>query len=164
MLMRSKVTYQGQGSSEVKLGGKCWFSLFGSPLKSWSSIGTKLGSWTLHGNLHMLMRSRSNTEVKGHLRSSWKKSWKLEMCYLGLLWKVEVRLEPNLVHGYNMATFICWWGQRSSEVKLEEQFKMCQLTDLFFELFLCELLWYCSSLQVTATLQGGSRKFTWCIF
>ena len=34
MLMRSKVTYQGQGSSEVKLGGKCLFSLFGSPLKS----------------------------------------------------------------------------------------------------------------------------------
>ena len=30
-LMRSKVTYQGQGSSEIKLGGKCWFSLFGSP-------------------------------------------------------------------------------------------------------------------------------------
>ena len=35
--MRSKVTYQGQGSSEVKLGGKCWFSLFRSPLKSWKS-------------------------------------------------------------------------------------------------------------------------------
>ena len=32
MLMRSKVTYQSQGSSEVKLGGKCWFSLFGSTL------------------------------------------------------------------------------------------------------------------------------------
>ena len=29
--------YQGQGSSEVKLGGKCWFSLFGSPLRSWKS-------------------------------------------------------------------------------------------------------------------------------
>ena len=29
--MRSKVTYQGQGSSKVKLGGKYWFSLFGSP-------------------------------------------------------------------------------------------------------------------------------------
>ena len=28
------VTYQGQGSSGVKLGGKCWFSLFGCPLKS----------------------------------------------------------------------------------------------------------------------------------
>ena len=34
MLMRSKVSYQGQGSSEVKLGGECWFLLFGSPLKS----------------------------------------------------------------------------------------------------------------------------------
>ena len=30
---------------------------------------------------------------------------------LGLLWKVEVRLEPNLVYGYKMGTFICWWGQ-----------------------------------------------------
>ena len=29
--------YQDQGSSEVKLGGKCWFLLFGSPLKSWKS-------------------------------------------------------------------------------------------------------------------------------
>ena len=34
MLMRSNVTHQGQESSEVKLGGKCWFSVFGSPLKS----------------------------------------------------------------------------------------------------------------------------------
>ena len=34
MPMRSKVMYQSQGSSEVKLGGKCWFPLFGSPLKS----------------------------------------------------------------------------------------------------------------------------------
>ena len=34
----------------------------------------------------------------------------------------------------------------------------------FFELFLCELLWYWSSLQVIATLPGGSRKFTCCIF
>ena len=25
ILMRSKVMYQGQGLSEVKLGGKCWF-------------------------------------------------------------------------------------------------------------------------------------------
>ena len=31
MLMRSKVTYQGQKSSEVKLGGKSLFSSFGSP-------------------------------------------------------------------------------------------------------------------------------------
>ena len=37
MLMRSKVTYKGHRSSEVKLGGKFWFSLFGSPLKSWKS-------------------------------------------------------------------------------------------------------------------------------
>ena len=34
MLMRLKVMYRGQGLSEVKLGGECWFLLFGSPLKS----------------------------------------------------------------------------------------------------------------------------------
>ena len=59
MLMRSKVTYQGQGSSEVKL----------------------------------------------------EEMLKMKNSYLGLVWKVEVRLEPNLVYGYKMGTFICWWGQ-----------------------------------------------------
>ena len=49
---------QGQGSSEVKLSGKCWFSLFGSPLKRCSPIGTKLGSKMQYGFLSMLMRSK----------------------------------------------------------------------------------------------------------
>ena len=35
---------------------------------------------------------------------------------------------------------------------------------LFFELFVCKLLWYWSSLQITATLPGGLSKFTCCIF
>ena len=32
---------------------------------------------------------------------------------LGLIWKVEVRLDPNLSHRCNMGTFTCWLGQRS---------------------------------------------------
>ena len=83
----------------------------------------------------MLMRSKVIWGQVG------RKGWKWKICYLGVLWKVEVRLEPNLVYGYRMGTFICWWGQAE-----------------FLELFLCELLWYWSSLKVTATLPGGSRK------
>ena len=50
--------YQVQWSSEVKLGGKFWFLLFGSPLKSWRPIGAKLGSMMQKGFLCMLMRSK----------------------------------------------------------------------------------------------------------
>ena len=49
-------------------------------------------------------------EVKGHLRSSCKIGWK---CENGLIWKVEVRFEPNLVYWYNMETFICSCDQMS---------------------------------------------------
>ena len=49
---------QGQGSSEVKLGGKCWLSLFASPSKSLSPIGPKLGSKMQWGFLCVLMRSK----------------------------------------------------------------------------------------------------------
>ena len=62
MLMRSKVTFQSQGSFKVRLGGKCWFSLFGSPLKSLSPIGTNLGS---DGFLCMLMRSKVMYQGQG---------------------------------------------------------------------------------------------------
>ena len=43
MLMRSEVIYQGQGSSEVKLGGKYKIGII--LLKSLSSITTKLDLW-----------------------------------------------------------------------------------------------------------------------
>ena len=52
-------------------------------------------------------------EVKGHIsRSGCKIGWK---CESGLIWKVEVGLEPNLVYRYwyNMGTVICSFGQRS---------------------------------------------------
>ena len=52
---------------------------------------------------------RSCTKVKGHLRSSCKIGWK---CENGLIWKVEVRFEPNLFYWY-METFICSCDQRS---------------------------------------------------
>ena len=53
---------------------------------------------------------RSHIKVKGHLRSSCKIGWK---CENGLIWKVEVWLEPNLVYGYNMGPFVCSCSLRS---------------------------------------------------
>ena len=49
-------------------------------------------------------------EVKDHLRSSCKIDRK---CENGLIWKVEVGFEPNLVYWYNVWTLICSCSQRS---------------------------------------------------
>ena len=46
------------------------FLLFECPSKRRCLITTKLGSKMQYGFLHMLMRSKSHTKVKGHLRSS----------------------------------------------------------------------------------------------
>ena len=57
---------QGQGSSEVKLGGKFWLLLFGSPLKSWKSNWNQ--TWVkdaVGGPLYV-----NEVKVKDHLRSS----------------------------------------------------------------------------------------------
>ena len=118
-------------------------------LKSWSRIGTKLGLligpmiWEpsyVHVVKGHIPRSkviyqgqRSYTKVKGHLRSSCRIGWK---CESGLIWKVEVRLEPNLVCWYNMGTFKCscgqrsYQGQRSSEVKLQDRLNMWKWSHL----------------------------------
>ena len=59
---------------------------------------------------------KGHIHFKGHLRSSCKIGRK---CKSGLIWKVEVRLEPNLVYWYNMGPFVCSYGQRSyTKVKL----------------------------------------------
>ena len=83
MLMTLKVTYQGQGSSEVKLGGKCWFLLFGSPLKSLSPIGTKLASKMVWGFLCMLMTS--NVMFQGQGSSEVKLGGKCNICIICLI-------------------------------------------------------------------------------
>ena len=62
------------------------------------------------GTLICWWGQRLHIKVKGHLRSSCKIGWK---CENGLIWKVEVRLEPNLVYWQSMGTFICSCGQRS---------------------------------------------------
>ena len=70
------------------------------------------------------MRSKGHIKVKGNLRSSYKIGWK---CESGLIWKVEVGLEPNLVYWYNIGTVICSCGQRSyTKVKdhLRSRFKI----------------------------------------
>ena len=51
---------------------------------------------------------RSHIKVKGHLLS-WKIGWK---CESGLIWKVEVWLEPNLVYWFIMEPSVCLCGQR----------------------------------------------------
>ena len=53
---------------------------------------------------------KGHIKVKGHLKSSCKIGWK---CENGLIWKVEVQLEPNLVYWYNMLTIWCSCCQRS---------------------------------------------------
>ena len=62
------------------------------------------------GNPHLWWGHRSYIKVIGHLRSSCKIGWK---CENGLIWKVEVRFEPNLVYWYNIWTFMCSCSQRS---------------------------------------------------
>ena len=66
--------------------------------------------WHNTGTFICSCSQRSYTKVKGHLRSSCKIGLKWEN---GLIWKVEVQLEPNLVYWYNMGIFIFSYGQRS---------------------------------------------------
>ena len=68
---------------------------------------------------------RSYTKVKGHLRSSFKIGWK---CDNGLIWKVEVWFEPNLVYGYNIGHFVCTCDQRS-QIKVKGHLRStCKIT------------------------------------
>ena len=94
-------------------------------------------------------------EVEGHVPRSnviWGQvRWKMWNLYHFFFFKVEVQLQPNLICRCNMRTSYSVSG-----------WSLVWLS--FFELFLCELLWYWSSLQVTATLWWGSRKFTCYIF
>ena len=70
----------------------------------------KLGHRCNMGTLICWWGQRLHIKVKGHQRSSCKVGWK---CESGLIWKVEVWLEPNLVYRYNMGTFIYSCSQRS---------------------------------------------------
>ena len=79
-------------------------------MKSWSWIGTKLVLSINYRTLCMFMWSKAYTKAKGHQRSSFKMGSKSKV---HLIWKVEVRLEPNLVYWYNMGPFICSCLQRS---------------------------------------------------
>ena len=70
----------------------------------------KLGHRCNMGTLICWWGQRSYIEVKGHLRSGCNIGWK---CENDLIWKVKVRVEPNLAYWYNMCTFICSCSQRS---------------------------------------------------
>ena len=94
-------------------------------LKSWSPIWTKLCVLIKYVTFICLCSQRSCTKVRGHLRSSCKIGWK---CENGLIWKVEVLFEPNLVYWYNMETFICSCSQRS-QIKIKGHLRStCKIT------------------------------------
>ena len=69
-------------------------------------------SWVIDATweLSFVDEVKGHIKVKGHLRSSCKIGWK---CESGLIWKVEVQLELNLVYWYNVGTFTCSCSQRS---------------------------------------------------
>ena len=100
---------------------------------------------------------KGHIKVKGHLRSSCMIGWK---CESDLIWKVEVRLEPNLVYWYNMGTFLCSCGQKvtnqgqgSSEVNLQDNLKIMHKNFQLFSWFQCFLYrcqcFYCSNLNIS---------------
>ena len=95
--MRTLICWWGQCGNDLNWKVEVWLE---PNLVYWYNMGTFICSWG----------QSSHTKVKGHLRSSCTIGYKCEN-YLN--WKVEVRLESNLVYWYNMGTFICSWGQRS---------------------------------------------------
>ena len=104
---RSYIKVKGYLRSSCKIGWKCENGLI---WKAEVWFEPNLVCWYNMWNFLCSCSQRSCTKVKGHLRSSCKIGWK---CESGLIWKVEVRLEPNLVYWYNMGTFTCSCGQRS---------------------------------------------------
>ena len=60
-------------------------------------------------------------KVKGYLR---KIGWK---CESGIVWKVEVLLEPNMVYGYNVGSFVCSCSQRSYFKVISHQRSSCKI-------------------------------------
>ena len=106
---RSHVKVKGhlRSSCKIHVGWKCESGL------NWKvevRLEPNLVYWYNMGTFICSCCQRSYTKVKGHLRSSCKIGWK---CKNGLIWKVEVQFELNLVYWYNMETFICLCGQRS---------------------------------------------------
>ena len=77
-----------------------------------------------HGTLICWLGQRSHIKVKGHLRSSCKIGWK---CESGLIWKVEVQLESNLVYWCNMEPLVCSWGQMSYNKVKGHQRSSCKM-------------------------------------
>ena len=104
---RSYIKVKGHLRSSCNIGWKCENGFiwkvevrFEPNLVYWYDMWTFIWSCS----------QRSCTKVTGHLRSSCKIGWK---CENGLILKVEVWFEPNLVYWYNMETFICSCGQMS---------------------------------------------------
>ena len=124
MFMQSKVIYQGQKviwgqvirqAENVKVASFKKLVRLEPNLVYWHNMGTFICLWG----------QRSYTKVKGHLRSSCKMGWK---CENGLLWKVEVWFEPNLLYWCNMGTCICSCSQRSQSKVKGHLRSMCNIT------------------------------------
>ena len=104
---RSHIKVKGHLRSSCKIGWKCESGLIWK-VEAW--LEPNLVYWYNMWPFICWCGQRSYTKVKGHLRSSCEIGWK---CENGLIWKVEVWLEPNLVYWYNMGAFICSCSQRS---------------------------------------------------
>ena len=108
MLMWSKVLYQGQGSFEVKLE-----EMLKMKNSYWVSFEKLKSDWNQTWFMDIKWETLYVDEVKvtywGQRSSEVKLEERLKM-KITLIWKVDVWLEPNMVYGYQMETFICWWG------------------------------------------------------
>ena len=91
-------------------------------------ISTKVGSYLQHGNPHLLMKSKVTYQGQSHQKSSCKMGSK---CKIHRIWKVEIRLKPNLVYWYNVGTFTCSWSQRS-QIKVKGHVRST-----------CKIAWKC---------------------
>ena len=124
---RSHIKVKGHLRSSCKIGWKCE-SGSGLIWKVEVRVEPNLVYWYIMGPFVCSCSQRSYIKVKGHQRSSYKMGWK---CKIHLIWKVEVRLEPNLVYWYKVGTFTLSWGQRS-QMKVKGHVRS-----------ICKIVWKC---------------------
>ena len=111
---RSYTKVRGRLRSSCKMGWKCKIHLIWK-LKSY---------WNQTWFIDIMWEPSYTHEVKCHITRS-KVTWgqvvrlKIWNC---LTWKDKVWLEPNLVYGCTMGTFICSWRQQS-QIKVKDHLR-----------------------------------------
>ena len=135
------IKVKGHLRSSCKMG---WKYESGLTWKVEVGLEPNLVYWYNMGPFVCSCGQRSYTKVKRHQRSSCKMGSK---CKIYLIWKVQVRLEPNLVYCYNVRTFTCLWGQRS-QMKVKGHV-----------MSICKIVWKCKNLTHLQTL--GPVRTMW---